>query len=384
MYYDANGIRIYNGDCLSVMPTLEANSVDAIVSDPPYGLSFMGKDWDHGVPGMHFWEEALRVAKPGAMLLAFGGTRTFHRLVCAIEDAGWEIRDEMIWMYGSGFPKSLDISKAIDKSAGADRDVVGQTPGARNGNGKNIDYGSFASAEHGMRNITVPSTDSAKQWSGWGTALKPAHEPISVARKPIEGTVAANVIKWGVGGINVDACRVGTEARYNPPACSAKDTFNCSPGSGETFKGQTVLGRWPSNILLSHSSDCVCTGTDDWSCVDDCPVRLLDEQSGVSSSPLTVSSGASRFFYTSKADRSDRRKSKHPTIKPLDLMRYLVRLVCPMGGIVLDPFMGSGSTIEAARHEHCKAIGIDLSEEYCADAVARLNQGMFDFTEVQA
>ena len=208
-------VTLHLGDCLDVMAAMEPNSVDAIVTDPPYGLAFMGKDWDHGVPGIPFWEQALRVAKPGAHLLAFGGTRTFHRLAVAIEDAGWELRDTVCWLYGSGFPKSHDVSKAIDKAAGAEREVVGHDPNiwARNSNGK----GRYATGSHGivdgkttdgrdarkvaerqtpahMSAITASATPEAAQWAGWGTALKPAWEPIIVARKPLQGTVAGNVL----------------------------------------------------------------------------------------------------------------------------------------------------------------------------------------------
>jgi site-specific DNA-methyltransferase (adenine-specific) len=193
---------VHHGDCREVMATLDAESVDAIVSDPPYGLSFMGKGWDHGVPGVEFWTEALRVAKPGAHLLAFGGTRTYHRLACAIEDAGWEIRDCVMWVYGSGFPKSHDVSKAIDKAAGAEREVVGVHRHAHLNK-----YRSQAATYGTPTNNTeetAPATDAARQWSGWGTALKPAWEPIIVARKPPVGTVAENVLTHGTGGINVD------------------------------------------------------------------------------------------------------------------------------------------------------------------------------------
>ena len=452
IHYEKAGITIREGDCLALMPELTENSMDAIVTDPPYGLSFMGREWDHGVPGVPFWEAALRVAKPGAMLLAFGGSRTFHRLAVAIEDAGWEIRDTMMWMYGSGFPKSLDVGKAIDRAAGAEREKIRHAPrpatsGTMSGASDTRPW-IERSREAGYHEVDgpIPATDAAKQWDGWGTALKPAFEPIIVARKPIQGTVAANVLTWGVGGINVDGCRVGTEEtiaferKENGVTASGWKDVNRNPYE------QNPKGRWPANVILQHSSSCVCTGTkrvrnnsgsisgkepsvpatgeavyaerdrvsfskhadadgletvEAWICEPDCPVRLLDEQSGerpgaTSSSngkttafttPVSYGTipghndtgGASRFFYTAKADRAERRKSKHPTVKPLDLMRYLVRLVCPIGGTVLDPFMGSGTTIEAARAEHSKAIGFDLSGEYCRDAIARLRQGAFTF-----
>jgi DNA modification methylase len=196
---------IITGDCLEVMATLDAESIDSIVTDPPYGLSFMGKNWDHGVPGMPFWSEALRVAKPGAHLLAFGGTRTFHRLTCAIEDAGWEIRDCVMWVYGSGFPKSHDVSKAIDKAAGAEREAIRINPNSRP---NMVGVQASVLSPRVDSPITAPATPLAQQWQGWGTALKPAWEPIIVARKPLVGTVAANVAKYGCGGVNVDGCRI--------------------------------------------------------------------------------------------------------------------------------------------------------------------------------
>jgi hypothetical protein len=199
------------GDCRKAMCEMQPESVDAIVTDPPYGLSFMGKGWDHGVPGVEFWTEAMRVAKPGAHLLAFGGTRTYHRLACAIEDAGWEIRDCVMWVYGSGFPKSHDVSKAIDKAAGAEREVVGQYASFRPNEHADTKYNGNL---HTSGNITAPATNAARQWSGWGTALKPAWEPIIVARKPLVGTVAANVMQHGVGGINVDGCQGGDGRRH--------------------------------------------------------------------------------------------------------------------------------------------------------------------------
>ena len=204
--------KIAHGDCLEVMAKLPESCIDSIVTDPPYGLSFMGKNWDHGVPGVEFWEQALRVIKPGGHMLAFGGTRTHHRLMVAIEDAGWEIRDCLMWVYGSGFPKSLNVGKAIDREAGAEREVIGRNstsrgikPGAHN----YVGAGVWCKAGH---DITAPSTDAAKQWEGWGTALKPAWEPIVLCRKPIsESTIAKNVVKWGTGALNIDGCRVGGE-----------------------------------------------------------------------------------------------------------------------------------------------------------------------------
>jgi site-specific DNA-methyltransferase (adenine-specific) len=205
------GVELHHGDCLDVMAGMEAESVDTVITDPPYGLEFMGKEWDHGVPGVAYWAEFLRVSKPGAMLCAFGGTRTHHRLMCAIEDAGWEIRDVLMYVYGSGFPKSHDVSKAIDKAAGAEREVVGESSyNDRRPNEGNSGNGTYSQGGY-KAYITSPSTDAAALWDGWGTALKPAYEPIILAMKPLPGTFAQNALDYGVAGIWVDGCRVGTE-----------------------------------------------------------------------------------------------------------------------------------------------------------------------------
>lgn len=324
--------EVRHGDCRDVMRSLPPESVDAIVSDPPYGLSFMGKEWDHGVPGVEFWTEALRVAKPGAHLVAFGGTRTYHRLAVAIEDAGWEVRDCLSWLYGSGFPKSHNLD-----------------------------------GEH----------------KGWGTALKPAWEPIILARKPLTGTVAANVTQYGTGAINVDGCRIGTEV------WTRKATGNSTPYGSETTWStsktpdidRSGVGRWPANV-----------------CLDDDAAALLGEPS--------------RFFYTAKVSRREReaglegmperisaksngaqaaedrgemydpdtiglnRASRttnhHPTVKPIALMRWLCRLVTPPGGLILDPFNGSGSTGCAAVLEGFRYLGAELEPEYVEIARRRI------------
>ncbi len=311
---------IHHGDCLDVMATLPECSVDAVVTDPPYGLSFMGKAWDHAVPGVPFWEAALRVAKPGAHLLAFGGTRTYHRLTCAIEDAGWEIRDCVMWLYGTGFPKS------------------------HNG-------------AHG------------------GTALKPGWEPVIVARKKLAGTVAENFAKWGTGGIDVDAGR--TETRPEVPGSSNINAENArAMGNGwdrtaarraEAYRANPPTGRWPANVILDEEAG-----------------AMLDEQSGerkpgempanragigfnrhgaagtTGKRIVLDSGGASRFFYCAKASRRERGDGNdHPTVKPLSLMRYLVKLFAPVGGVVLDPFAGSGSTGVAALQEGRSFVGIE-------------------------
>ena len=401
----SNGCRLINGNCLLVMPTMAADSVHSIVTDPPYGLSFMGKDWDHGIPGVAFWTEALRVAKPGAMLLAFGGTRTFHRLAVAIEDAGWDIRDTIMWVYGSGFPKSLDVSKAIDKAAGADREIVGENPCARpNHDGKTVWIGDKTGKEQSHPPITAPATDAAKQWDGWGTALKPAYEPIIMARKPLIGTVAENVLAHGTGAINVNACRIAFASESDKASAfpGGKLTSHGSgslagPGSAQEAcrsgfaAEQSRQGRWPANLIHDGSEEVVelfpqtTSGTQ----CEGGHVRNADKQRAVygafegqklEGDVLYGDTGsAARFFYCAKADSADRRQSKHPTVKPLDMMRYLVRMVTPAGGTVLDPFMGSGTTMEAARLEHCYGIGIDLSAEYVGDALDRLRQGTMTF-----
>lgn len=344
-------VDVHLGDCRDVVKTLDP--VDAVVTDPPYGLSFMGKGWDHGVPGVEFWTAISGAMKPGAHLLAFGGTRTFHRLTCAIEDAGFEIRDCLMWIYGSGFPKSLDVSKAIDKAAGAERKVTGERSGGiAGGSGKHCSV----SGSYGFREkipITNPATPDAKQWQGWGTALKPAYEPIIVARKPLDGTVAANILEHGCGALNVDGCRVGDEDRFNAAASNdGTSPASLAPVNVTGYSGCIVKGRWPANVIHDGSDE------------------------------ATAGMGeAARYFYTPKASGTDRGnkpefdmplfgetveefRNTHPTVKPVDLMRYLCRLVTPPGGTVLDPFCGSGTTIVAAKQEGFNAIGIELNEEY--------------------
>ena len=311
---------IINDDCLHAMQGLEDNTIDSIVTDPPYGLSFMGKDWDHGIPGVVFWQEALRIAKPGCHLLAFGGTRTFHRLAVAIEDAGWEIRDTVMWVYGSGFPKSLNIGK-----------------------------------------------QGVEGYEGYGTALKPAWEPVIVARKPIEGTVANNVLKWGTGALNIDGCRVGTE---NTLRTNGK-TAIWSEGGMNTKQGGSIEGRFPAN-LIHDGSDEVVSGfpnvkagvairhrSGGKNCHSDINKPPMDDMG------YGDSGSASRFFYCAKASKSERGEgNNHPTVKPLALMRYLCRLVTPPDGVVLDPFCGSGSTLVGALQEGFRYLGIEKDPDY--------------------
>jgi DNA modification methylase len=345
--YNSDDITLHCGDCREVLATLPDGSVDAVVSDPPYGLAFMGKRWDYDVPSVEVWQQCLRVLKPGGHLLAFAGTRTQHRMACRIEDAGFEIRDMIAWVYGSGFPKSLDVSKAIDKAAGAEREVVGSygrsfRPHADGGND------GWQRPSHDIDgNITAPATEAAKQWQGWGTALKPALEPVTLARKPLEGTVAANVLQYGTGALNVDGCRVGDEeVGWNGLVSSGGVWRAETSGLSKSGDARPVTGRWPANFI--HDGSREATG-------------ILGEES--------------RFFYCPKTSQSERGKgNNHPTVKPIDLMRYLCRMVTPPGGVVLDPFAGSGSTLLAARREGFRAIGIELSEEYCGIIRSRLGE----------
>lgn len=417
---------IYLGDCREVMAGMDVASVDAIVTDPPYGLEFMGKGWDHGVPGVPFWTEAIRVLKPGGHLLAFGGTRTFHRLTVAIEDAGFEIRDCLSWLYGSGFPKSLDVSKAIDKAAGAEREVVGNDAQWIKRVGINHDPSgtytdkTFGSVGPNGGKITAPATSDAERWDGWGTALKPAWEPVIVARKPICGTVAANVTTYGTGALNVAATRIGTTVE-TWPASRSYAPGQMQPGHvGETqATGAGPLRRWPANVALDEEAAAQLdaqTGErtsgkiEPWHKASGIPGQSL---SGSADGSLNSqhgpsygdTGGVSRFYYVAKASRSERnaglegmpeRESRrygdrsqgplpqqtpqaaihmpnvHPCVKPISLMRWLVRLVVPPGGVVLDPFMGSGSTGCAAALEGFEFIGIEQDAEYVAIAERRI------------
>jgi hypothetical protein len=402
-------MRILHGDCRAILPTLPDASVDAIVTDPPYELGFMGKGWDaSGIAyNVDLWRGCLRVLKPGGHLLAFGGSRTWHRLVVAIEDAGFEVRDSIVWMYASGFPKSLDVSKAIDKAARAPREVVGSRVTGKGNGGTGHDF-LTADSRRAVVDITAPATPAAQQWQGWGTALKPAHEPICVARKPLAGTVAATVLAWGTGALNVDATRVESGDFVATFDRHAGDRARDEYRTGQAMHGtrrDSGAGRWPANAVFTHAPDC---GPDDTTpCVPGCPVAELDAQSGTLKSGANPtrrgtdklrdaygdfagqaectpargadSGGASRFFptfrYQAKAPTKERPKvdgTAHPTVKPLALIRWLVRLVTPPGGVVLDPFLGSGTTAEAAVLEGFDAIGCELTEAYLPLIAERL------------
>jgi DNA modification methylase len=485
--------KVFHGSNLDVLPTLADNSIDAIVTDPPYELGFMGKSWDSsGIAySVELWSECMRVLKPGGHLLAFGGSRTWHRLAVAIEDAGFEMRDSIAWLYGSGFPKSMDVSKAIDKVNGegkrlekfisfmkttklkpkeidealknaglisntsnraihyfnegqpqiptlamwqvirpliaevpewvdemvarieAEREVIGKKEWSNSANHfvPGNDHTSRVNLD-----ITAPATPEAIKWQGWGTALKPAFEPVVVARKPFKGTVAGNVLEWGVGGLNIDGSRIGRAEGDNSSAGNRTATFGTqdtqSGGDGSGGWEQNSGGRWPANIIL-----------------DPYTAELLDEQSGESTSRIgkprgttktglfansefnkvgtehNDSGGASRFFYVAKASKRDRnegleeldavrhsdremadgvggdnprnrtneaKQNFHPTVKPTSLMRYLIKLVTPPNGTVLDPFTGSGSTGKAAILEGFNFVGIELTEDYLPIIKGRL------------
>ena len=393
------------GDCREVMAGLADDSVDAIVTDPPYELGFMSKSWDSsGIAyDLEVWRQALRVLKPGGFLLAFSGSRTYHRMVCAIEDAGFEIRDQIMWIYGSGFPKSHDVSKAIDREAGAERQVIGRKEDWRpSGRREHAGMGTHEwhrpwqddpEACERSRAITAPATEAARTWSGWGTALKPAHEPIVVARKPFKGTIAANVLAHGTGALNIDGCRVGTEGGTRN---EGKFGWGGSRGGERVTITGIDAGRWPANVIHDGSDDVLRlfpetaparrNVTSDRRAVPF--MQAGGEKTGgfsgrrdPSNSHDDAGGSAARFFYCAKASKrdreeglqpGDRRANIHPTVKPTDLMRYLCRLVTPPGGLVLDPVTGSGSTGKAAVLEGFRFIGAELSEEYAAIARARI------------
>jgi DNA modification methylase len=414
----AGRATLYCGDCMTVLADMEAGSVDSVVTDPPYGLEFMGKKWD-GADGFrrslnqadvgrdkvfgrlsargpeyragHLFQEwckawaceVLRVLKPGGHIVAFGGTRTYHRMVCAIEDAGFEVRDQIGWLYGQGFPKSHDISKAIDRAAGAERAIIGRGM-AGLAKGESRDSGSHTVGYSDEYDITEPATLHAKQWQGWGTALKPAWEPICLARKPLIGTVAANVLEHGTGALNIDGCRVDTRDDLNGGAYS---NGNKQAGDATSFvtgvnAGKFIqpMGRWPANIVHDGSQEVLDafpdTGASKASAgrngndigdvfslrCDADQIRGHDDSGG----------SAARFFYSAKADDHDRIGSKHPTVKPVDLMQWLVRLITPPGGTVLDPFAGSGSTGEAAFREGMSSVLIEREPEHQEDIRRRM------------
>jgi site-specific DNA-methyltransferase (adenine-specific) len=402
MSKNATTYQIIHGDCLEVMRGMEAESVDAIVTDPPYELGFMGKAWDQtGIAyNKEMWAECLRVLKPGGYLLAFSGTRTYHRMASAIEDAGFEVRDMIEWVYGSGFPKSLNIGKAIDKLQGNERKTVREyeTHDIRN-----------AGLMDKKGAMTVSETKGTSEWEGWGTALKPAHEPICMARKPLsEKTVAENCLKWGTGGINIDESRVGENPGYKYRADANGTTFHGQQGERikqtAEKKGseyiESNLGRFPANLIHDNSEE-----------VRECfpenksssAIRKNNQSntSGAENGAICYgkyndcdtfgyadSGNASRFFKaiicTAKASKSDRGEGNyHPTVKPVKVMEYLINMVTRQGCVVLDPFCGSGSTGVAALQMGRNFIGIELNPDYVELARRRVGQSMPLFAEVK-
>jgi site-specific DNA-methyltransferase (adenine-specific) len=370
------------GDCLEALKKMQDNSIDAVVTDPPYGLAFMGKKWDYDVPSVEIWAECLRVLKPGGYLLAFAGTRTQHRMAVRIEDAGFEIRDMIAWVYGSGFPKSLDVSKAIDKQAGAEREIVRQNHNWRDVTGHvTHSYGQGKGINVRNPHITAPATEEAKQWEGWGTALKPALEPITVARKPLsEKTVAENVLKWGTGGINIDGSRVGSETITT----QGGDKFKGKGiyGKYNTFQETEHQGRFPANFIHDGSEEVVGLFPDSKSTGGQASLgafrngdvygKGLDERE-IRDPGYGDTGSAARFFYCAKASKSERGESNnHPTVKPVKLMQYLVNLVSTEGATILDPFCGSGSTGVACRNTNRNFIGIEKDESYFEIAKNRI------------
>jgi DNA modification methylase len=326
-------VTLHEGDCLDVLKSLPDRTVDSVVTDPPYGISFMGKKWDYDIPSVELWQEALRVLKPGGHLLSFCGTRTYHRMVVAIEDAGFDIRDQIGWLYGSGFPKSHNLAGDMD---------------------------------------------------GWGTALKPSHENIVLARRPFVGTVAENVSAYGTGAMNIEARRVeGTPevTRFNP-AKHSHDGWRMDMTGEETAARVNSAGRWPANIIHDGSDEVMEAfaafgerPSGKWNGHRNTPKTRaiygtfdLQDESG----KLGDTGTAARFFYCAKASKAERDGSKHPTVKPIALMRYLCRLVTPKGGTVLDPFAGSGTTGQAAVEEGFSAILIEREAVYCQDIRHRL------------
>jgi DNA modification methylase len=411
-------VQLHLGDCLEVLAGLPENSVDTCITDPPYELGFMGKKWDSS--GIAFqpetWQAVFRVLKPGAILLAFGGTRTYHRMVCAIEDAGFEIRDTIAWVYGSGFPKSYDIGKGIDKQAGAEREVIGKYQSPENtsgGKGRKFCFG--GQPLDGLPNVTKGNSG----WDGWGTALKPAFEPIVVAMKPVDGNFVNNALTWGVAGLWIDGGRVGT-VKNVPASPSDKGTLQCKGlGGGWDRSGMNPnIGRFPANLIHDGSDEVVET-------FDRQTPNRTRKPSGTGGSDYEGSiwgngkpfqsskdyqdngGSAARFFYCAKASRSERNaglegmeekvgggmkgtedqtlltgsgnirnnkmQNHHPTVKPIELMRYLVRLTkTPTGGVVLDPFTGSGTTGIACVLEGREFVGIEREAEYVEIAEKRI------------
>jgi DNA modification methylase len=424
-------ITLHAGDCLDVLKAMPENSIDAVVTDPPYHLTsivkrfggtnaapakgneafirasrgFMGKQWDGGDIAFRpeLWAEVLRVLKPGGHIVAFSGTRTYHRMAVAIEDAGFEVRDQLAWVYGSGFPKSHDVSKGIDRQAGADRPVIGTSV---SGIGVAFGDGKWVSGKSEF-DLTAPATNAARQWQGYGTALKPAHEPICLARKPLsESTVAANVLRWGTGALNIDGCRIETSDGYAENAVTqgvgTQSTSYNVRRENRQFQPATA-GRWPANLCHDGSPEVLAgfpeTGpssgglTPGVGSKTNASAYQFGDRLGANAGGLGDSGSSARFFasfpqeearrfyYTSKANADDRLRSAHPTVKPVDLMQWLVRLVCPKGATVLDPFAGTGTTGAASFIEGRRCVLIEREAEYLADIEKRMGMLLSGFEE---
>jgi len=392
--------EIHHGDNREVLKTFEDNSIHSIVTDPPYELGFMGKSWD--ASGIAFntevWQECLRVLKPGGHLLAFSGSRTYHRMAVAIEDAGFEIRDQIMWIYGSGFPKSLDIGKAIQKASGV------QPIGFKeNENAAFYGTGSGGQYNPTPRQLFMPPLEGeAKDWQGWGTALKPAHEPIVVARKPLIGTVAANVLTYGTGGLNIDGARVeGDKGTGNWKGVTTPDQsdniyaggWDGSVQGAEPITDNGKIGRWPANVIHDGSDEVVelfprakggAYPAKRGQAINTSFASGQETEGGFRA--MGDDGSAARFFYCAKASKRDRNEgidsaNHHPTVKPTELMRYLCRLVTPPSGTVLDPFMGSGSTGKAAIYEGFNFVGIEMTDEYIPIAKARIEFAISEMSE---
>lgn len=372
--------EIIHGDCLEVMKKMPDNSVDSIVTDPPYGISFMGKKWDYDVPKVEVWHEAMRVLKPGGHILVACGTRTQHRMAVNIEDAGFEIRDIVAWIYGSGFPKSLNIGKAVDKLQGNEREVIGKIaqPGSTN---NRIAMGNGWQEEPDL-------TKGSSPWEGWGTALKPAMELWTLARKPLsEKTVAENVLRWGTGGLNIDESRVGTEV-ISQHGRNSNDNPAQVP-QNEYKPNNSWTGRFPANIIHDNSEEvreCFPNESERFfkSIIYTAKASKSERNKGLEGmeEQQTVGGGGGIGDYLSDVNSASGKfgsekapaKNNHPTVKPISLMKYLIKLVTPKGGTVLDPFVGSGSTAVAAKELGFQCIGIEREEEYCEIARKRLEE----------